>query len=203
MTSYLYLIGFWALFGLSHSLLAADWWKARVARFSGVYFRYYRLVYSFIALLLLVFIVVYELRLPVYWLWQSPGLLMIAASIPAFAGLLIMGICIRRYFFYLSGIDVLFPARQASMGLATGGLHRYVRHPLYFGTLLTLWSFFVLFPADHYLVTCCMVTLYTWLGAVLEERKLRREFGEAYAAYQRRVPMMLPFRFGLKPGGVD
>ncbi len=197
MNSYLYLIGLWVLFGLSHSLLAAEWWKGRVASVSGVYFRYYRLVYSFIALLLLVVIVFYELQLTAHWLWRTPLALQILAGLFAFAGLVIMGICIRRYFFFLSGIDVLFPASKASMGLATGGLNRYVRHPLYFGTLLAMWSFFVLLPATHYLVTCCMVTLYTWLGAVLEEKKLRKEFGEAYAAYQRRVPMLVPFRMRL------
>lgn len=193
MNSYLYLIGLWVLFGLSHSLLAAEWWKGRVASVAGVYFRYYRLVYSFIALLLLVVIIVYELSLPVDWLWRTSTVLLIVAGTGALAGLVIMGICIRRYFFFLSGIDVLFPASKVSMGLATGGLNRYVRHPLYFGTLLALWSFFVLLPDTHYLVTCCMVTLYTWLGAVLEEKKLRNEFGEAYAEYQRRVPMLVPF----------
>jgi protein-S-isoprenylcysteine O-methyltransferase Ste14 len=197
MNSYLLLILLWVLFGLSHSLLAAEWWKGWVASVTGVYFRYYRLIYSFIALFLLVVIVVYELQLPANWLWRTSSVLLIVFGVPALAGLLIMGICIRRYFFYLSGIDVLFPAKQASMGLATGGLNRYVRHPLYFGTLLAMWSFFVLLPAMHYLVTCCMVTVYTWLGAVLEEKKLRKEFGEEYTDYQRRVPMLIPFKMKL------
>jgi protein-S-isoprenylcysteine O-methyltransferase Ste14 len=193
MASYWYLIALWVFFGLTHSLLAAEWWKRWVASQSGVYFRYYRLVYSFIALFLLIAIILYELHLPVTWLWRTPLAFQIIAGIAALAGLLIMGICIRRYFFYLSGIDVLFPPRQATMGLATGGLNRYVRHPLYFGTLLTLWSFFVLFPAVHYLITCCMITLYTWIGTICEEKKLRKEFGDAYADYQRRVPMLFPW----------
>lgn len=195
MAPYLYLIILWVFFGLTHSLLAAEWWKRWVARKTGVYFRYYRLIYSFIALFLLITIVIYELHLPVTWLWRTPLALQIVASIMALGGLIIMGICIRRYFFYLSGIDVLFPQKQATMGLATGGLNRYVRHPLYFGTLLALWSFFLLFPDLHYLITCSMITLYTWIGTLWEEKKLRKEFGEEYAAYQKKVPMLVPFRW--------
>lgn len=194
MTPYLYLVALWIGFGLTHSLLAAAWWKRWVARNTGVFFRYYRLLYSLFAFLLLVAIIIYELQLPPRWLWRMPLVLQLIAGIPALAGLVIMGICIRRYFFYLSGIDVLFPQRATTAQLVTGGLNRYVRHPLYFGTLLALWSFFFIFPDLHYLITCSMITLYTWVGTIWEEKKLRAEFGEAYAAYQQAVPMLLPFR---------
>lgn len=194
MASYLYLVALWLFFGLTHSLLATEWWKRWMASLLGRYFRYYRLGYSFFAFGLLAFIIFYELRLPPRWLWQPPLYLQAVLSLPALAGLLIMGACIRRYFFYLSGIDVLFRHTTSSIGLVTNGLHRYVRHPLYFGTLLTLWSFFFLFPELGYLITCILATLYTWIGALWEEQKLRREFGDAYVAYQRRVPMLIPFR---------
>jgi methanethiol S-methyltransferase len=194
MIPYLYLIGLWVFFGLTHSLLAAAWWKGWVARNTGMFFRYYRLLYSLFAFLLLVVIVVYELQLPSRWLWRMPLALQLIAVIPALAGLVIMGICIRRYFFYLSGIDVLFPQRETAIQLVTGGLNRYVRHPLYFGTLLALWSFFLIFPELSYLITCSSITVYTWIGTLWEEKKLQKEFGAAYRAYQQQVPMLLPFR---------
>lgn len=192
MIPHLYLAALWVFFGLTHSLLAAEWWKRWVERKAGIYFQYYRLLYSFIALFLLVAIIIYELHLPITWLWQTPLILQIAGAVLALTGLIIMGICIRRYFFYLSGIDVLFPQKQSTMGLATGGLNQYVRHPLYFGTLLALWSFFLLFPDLSYLITCCMITVYTWIGTLWEEKKLKAVFGEEYAAYQKRVPMLIP-----------
>ncbi|AXY75229.1 isoprenylcysteine carboxylmethyltransferase family protein [Paraflavitalea soli] len=194
MTAYLYLTGLWGLFGLTHSLLAATWWKDWVARSMGVFFRYYRLLYSLFALLLLVTIVIYELQIRSYWLWHMPLGLQLLAGIPALAGLVIMGICIRRYFFYLSGIDVLYPRRKTTAQLVTSGLNRYVRHPLYFGTLLALWSFFLVFPELGYLITCLSITVYTWIGTLWEEKKLQQEFGAAYRAYQQSVPMLIPFR---------
>jgi protein-S-isoprenylcysteine O-methyltransferase Ste14 len=36
------------------------------------------------------------------------------------------------------------------------------------------------------------LTAYLYLGSLFEERRLRVEFGEAYADYQRRVPRMIP-----------
>jgi protein-S-isoprenylcysteine O-methyltransferase Ste14 len=193
MMPYLYLIVLWLFFGLAHSLLATDWWKQWVQRKTGSYFRYYRLLYSFIALLLLVLIVVYHGQVPVVRLWQSIPLLQLAGVLLLAAGLFIMGLCIRKYFFDMSGIAVLFPQKTSSLSLETGGLHRFVRHPLYFGTLLAAWAFLLVFPLLSYLVSCVMMTIYTCVGVIFEERKLREIFGEEYKTYQQRVPMLIPF----------
>lgn len=160
----------------------------------GRYYPYYRLSYSLFSLGLLVIIIVYEGSLPVSWLWKPSLVAQLIAAIPAITGLLIMAYCIRRYFFYLSGIDVLLPARQRSGGLETGGLHRFVRHPLYFGTLLTVWSCWLIWPGMAYGISCVMITLYTVIGTVWEERKLVKEFGAAYSRYQQEVPMLLPVK---------
>ena len=37
------------------------------------------------------------------------------------------------------------------------------------------------------------VTLYFWIGSIFEERKLVREFGDAYRAHQARVPRLFPW----------
>lgn len=192
MMPYLYLILLWLLFGLSHSLLATDWWKQWVQRKTGIYFRYYRLLYSFTAFLLLVVIIVYHWQIPVVWLWTVPVWLLLAGSLLLLVGILIMSVSIRKYFFDLSGIAVLFPQKKSSISLETGGMHRFVRHPLYFGTLLSTWAFLLVLPMMSYLVSCVMMTLYTCVGVVFEERKLRRTFGEEYRRYQERVPMLIP-----------
>jgi len=66
--------------------------------------------------------------------------------------------------------------------LELGGLHRYIRHPLYLGTLLVVWSLFLFFPSLSNVLACFMITAYTLAGIRLEERKLLQEFGEDYAA---------------------
>lgn len=191
---YGYLIAWWALFGITHSVFAATWWKRRVQSLLGNYYPYYRLSYSLFAFGLLAFIILFELRIPAVWLWYPTLAGQLIAGIPAIGGILIMAYCIRKYFYYLSGIDVLVPAKRSQGGLETGGLHRYVRHPLYFGTLLTVWSCWFIWPELAYGITCAMITLYTIIGTVWEERKLRQEYGTVYKAYQQRVPMLWPLR---------
>jgi len=42
-------------------------------------------------------------------------------------------------------------------------------------------------------------TIYVLVGAYFEERKLLRDFGEAYAEYKRKTPMLVPgLAFGRK-----
>jgi methanethiol S-methyltransferase len=75
---------------------------------------------------------------------------------------------------------------------ATPNLYRVVRHPLYLGMLLLFW----VTPAmthDHLLFAEVM-TAYILLGAALEEEQLVRRYGDAYRAYRREVPMLLPWR---------
>jgi protein-S-isoprenylcysteine O-methyltransferase Ste14 len=75
--------------------------------------------------------------------------------------------------------------------IMTGGLYRYIRHPLYTAGLVFIW----LTPAMtlNRLVLYFSLTLYIMIGAYFEERKLLREFGSDYYEYQARTPMLVPF----------
>lgn len=118
----------------------------------------------------------------------------IIAGILVIAGVAIMLVCIRKYFFYLSGIDALLD-KSAPAVLQLDGMHQYVRHPLYFGTLLFAWAVFFWDPYMNNLVSCICITLYTWIGTWFEEKKLLREYGEAYREYRQKVPALLPHLF--------
>jgi protein-S-isoprenylcysteine O-methyltransferase Ste14 len=96
----------------------------------------------------------------------------------------------------------LFGLRQAGMRRGGGAdskpefrtplLYRYVRHPLYFGLLLTFWSVPTM-TAGHLLFSASM-TGYTLVGVWFEERDLIRQFGDAYRRYREQVGMLLPWR---------
>ena len=115
----------------------------------------------------------------------------IMAGILVIVGVAIMLVCIRKYFFYLSGLDTLLE-KSAPAVLQLDGLHQYVRHPLYFGTLLFAWAVFLGYPYMNNLVSCICITLYTWIGMWFEEKKLLLEYGDAYSDYRERVPALLP-----------
>jgi protein-S-isoprenylcysteine O-methyltransferase Ste14 len=79
---------------------------------------------------------------------------------------------------------------ERSGALVIHGLYKIVRHPLYTFSLLFLW----LTPtvSQNSLTVYIGSTLYILIGAYFEERKLLREFGEAYANYQKSTSMLIP-----------
>lgn len=102
-----------------------------------------------------------------------------------------MIISIIKYFKLLSGVRSLYQP-QPSMHLKLDGIHKYVRHPLYLGTLLFIWGLFFLFPLLNNLIAVVIINLYVLIGVPLEEKKLLKEFGNEYAEYKKQVPRLLP-----------
>lgn len=181
----------WLLFGILHSVLAASWWKRRMEQWLGPHYKFYHFSYSVFALITLAGVLVFQAFLPSELLYVAPVWVKLLLCLPLLAGLVIMGVLIRKYFFSLSGISVFYK-EQAPAALELGGVHQYVRHPLYSGTLLFIWSVFFIYPYTKNLVACLVITLYTVWGARLEEKKLVAQFGEKYQAYKKRVPMLIP-----------
>ena len=68
--------------------------------------------------------------------------------------------------------------------------YRIVRHPLQLGILLAVFAVPVM-TGDGLIFAGTMLA-YILIGLRFEERALLREFGDNYAAYRRRVPMLVP-----------
>jgi protein-S-isoprenylcysteine O-methyltransferase Ste14 len=80
----------------------------------------------------------------------------------------------------------------------TRAFYRLVRHPLMLGFLIAFWS-----APDMslgHLLFALMTTGYILVAVtLLEERDLLAQFGDTYRAYQRDVPMLLPWRLPRTP----
>jgi len=79
-----------------------------------------------------------------------------------------------------------------AMPLTVKGAYRWVRHPLYFFTILMIWSCPVL-TADRLLFNVIW-TVWIIAATMMEERDLLAEFGDEYRSYQTQVPMIIPYR---------
>jgi protein-S-isoprenylcysteine O-methyltransferase Ste14 len=154
-------------------------------------YKYYRPVYSLFATLTLIAILFYQFMIPSNDMLVIPTWMKWMVIPLGMDGLIFMWKSIRKYFYYLSGIDVVVNNPVESK-LETSGLHSWVRHPLYFGTLTVIWCLFVWMPTFANGIACLLITMYIMVGIRLEEKKLIEEFGDAYRIYRQQVSMIVP-----------
>lgn len=76
--------------------------------------------------------------------------------------------------------------------LDTSGVLGMTRHPWYLATMLLIWARQMDVSA---IIVNVILTAYLIVGTYLEEKKLVREFGEKYLAYQKRVSMLVPYKW--------
>jgi protein-S-isoprenylcysteine O-methyltransferase Ste14 len=84
------------------------------------------------------------------------------------------------------------------MPMTVKGAYRWMRHPLYFFMLIMIWSYPEL-TADRLLFNT-LWTVWIIIGTIMEERDLVSSFGEQYRKYQKKVPMIIPYKI---PGSTD
>ena len=84
--------------------------------------------------------------------------------------------------------------RKTDHHVVDTGPYALVRHPIYTGILLAVYATAAAKGSVFGLIGALFFTLSFWVKARLEERWLSQELGaEAYAAYRRSVPMLIPF----------
>lgn len=198
MNPYLTLALLWILWCTLHSLLIS---RPVTGYLSGRHpglFRYYRLFYNAFAVVTLTGVLAYGLTVdgPPVFRWE--GLLRLPQAVLIAAAVVLFAAGGRRY-----DLAQFLGLRQARAENAcatltddceidTRGVLGLVRHPWYTGGILIVWARNLDMAA---VVTNLAICLYFVVGAMLEERKLRAEFGARYEAYQRRVSMFLPFKW--------
>jgi protein-S-isoprenylcysteine O-methyltransferase Ste14 len=184
-------LGLLAVFALQHSGMARPafqrWWVRFVPEAAE---RSTYVLFSSLALLLL-------------WFWQPIG--GVIWSIGDRAGRAVLyavfgagWLIVQASTFQINHVD-LFGLRQVwlhfrgrpytRLRFTTPALYRVVRHPLYVGWLLTFWATPQMTAA--HLVFAAALTAYILAAIRWEERDLAEVHPE-YAAYQRRVPMLIP-----------
>ena len=183
----------WIIFCVLHSVFADSRVKKNFNKLLGRYFVYYRLFYTIFAFLTFGIILFYQFSIFSPLLFSQHSLTTIAGVIIAGSGLIIMIICIKKYFLSLSGLMSLFNTPKAKQELLVNGIHHFLRHPLYLGTFLFIWGLWMIYPYWSLMIANTIITIYTLIGIGFEEKKLEEEYGEPYRNYKKTVPRLIPF----------
>lgn len=180
-----------ALWGLIHSLVASHGFKDFLRRTLGDGFmKFYRLLYNVFAVISIAPVLYLMVVLPNKVLYRIPSpwsYLMLAGQ--GVSALLLFVAVLQTDVLSFVGLRQLVEEEKPGR-LVTGGLYRVVRHPLYTFSLAILW-FSPAVSLNSFIVYASL-TLYILVGIYFEERKLLREFGEAYARYKSVTPMLIP-----------
>jgi protein-S-isoprenylcysteine O-methyltransferase Ste14 len=180
------------IWGTVHTVMAsleAKEWVRRTLGDTGR--RFYRLFYnvfsviSFAPILWLMVVLPDQVlyRIPVPWVYLS------IAGQGAAVVMLIVGVLQTDTLSFV-GLRQLIEGEQRKPQLVTRGLYRWIRHPLYTAGLLFIWLTPVM--SQNSLVVTIAATVYIIVGAIFEERKLKREFDQAYEKYKADTPMLIP-----------
>jgi protein-S-isoprenylcysteine O-methyltransferase Ste14 len=159
--------------------------------------RYYRLIFNVFAVVTFLPILGLAALFPDQILY-APGFpwsaIMVLGELLGIAGLLV-GLYQTDVWEFLGIKQIWQPAGTSSLN--TSGLYRFVRHPLYTAGLIFIW----LLPrmTVNLIIINIGLTLYIVVGAFIEEKKLRLEFGQKYIEYARVTPMLIPFTKWKKP----
>lgn len=188
----------WIFYCTLHSLLAGKALKSAAGRLMGRRSPSYRFFYSLVAIILLIPLLVIHTRIRSPLLFIPPIPVRIAGSALMTAGMAGMAICLQKYLASAEGLRDLF-MEGVKPPLQTGGLHAYVRHPLYLFTFIFLWGFFLFTPTAAVLIANVIIMAYTIIAIRWEEKKLVNMYGREYEEYRRHTPMILPSIRSLVP----
>lgn len=193
------IIVLFALFGVSHSILASNKFKKKLIEQIGDKIAFYRLFYNVSSLI--IFIAVYSLApkpdILIYDLKFPFDLIIFGLQILSIAGLIwsvkyinakeFLGIDqIKRY------LDGNYNTEELDehTKLVIKGPFQYTRHPIYFFS-----SFFlILRPTMEagYLIMLICIIVYFYIGTFYEEKKLVERFGVEYTYYKKNIPRFFP-----------
>ncbi len=188
----------WVLYFILHSTMITLKFKGAVRKRIGNYFKFYRLFYNIIATVLFIPLIIYSASIAesniliwdgnlkiIKWIIKGIGVYLVIAGFSHWNMSNILGIQQIK-------MDITGLFMNASTKLDSSGILGKIRHPVYAGTILLIWTDDM--DITRIIITS-LVTLYFFFGAIIEERKRLIEFNGEYSLYREKVSMLFPAKY--------
>jgi methanethiol S-methyltransferase len=173
--------------------------KNRAQLMFGGFYKYYRIMFNVVSVLLFVFIIRYQFLIEPALVFNDTVILKVAGAVVFFLGLIVLLMAFKAFnlkeFFGIEQLEGEVKDADAEPKLVKSGMYAYVRHPLYFGIIVMLAGALMVLPYYSTLIFVLVTYLYLPVGVSLEEQKLISEFGDAYKQYRKEVKMLIPYIF--------
>jgi protein-S-isoprenylcysteine O-methyltransferase Ste14 len=156
----------------------------------GDAYKWYRLVYTLISLILFIGIMIQAVLIPKTTLISKSDFTDYLGYMLAGFGTIIATKSSKNY--SMKRFLGITPSVESSEELITTGLYAKVRHPLYSGLVLVFLGYFLFSGSLTSVVHLSCLVLYLPFGIYFEEKNLVLQFGEAYQNYKSKVPALIP-----------
>lgn len=183
----------WSAWCILHSILNSEGLIRRSGLLDSAIGRYYRLIYSIVAVitLLIAYWITPNRQEFELWRFQGPALVIVFL---VWAPAVVMFYLTFRFFniwdfLGLTSLGIGRKSGDSSKKLITWGIYGVVRHPQFAAGLMTLWARNL---TDTGLVINIILSLYLIAGARVEETRLLTLYGDQYAQYMKKVPRFVP-----------
>ena len=136
----------------------------------------------------------------VIWIFDSFVLqrsTFLADNIPLVIRLIFLGAALVAAFYLFKSGHVVVTGDQRATEVVSSGAFRYVRHPLYLGSILVYFGFTIATASLFCLALLVVIALFYNYIAGYEEKLLEIKLGQAYIAYQKKTGKWIP-HFGKK-----
>jgi protein-S-isoprenylcysteine O-methyltransferase Ste14 len=185
----------WACWCVIHSLLSSDGFITKALPPGSLIRPFYRLLYS-VGSAISLFGVYWVTPRDGMFLWKWNGPLIVVQALVWVIALAIGYLSFRLIsiseFLGFRALGIGRNRREFSDRLITSGIYGEIRNPLFLAGLLLLWTRNL---TRSGLVINIILSLYLFIGARIEEKRLLRKFGDEYFKYMSRVPRFIPRRF--------
>lgn len=188
----------WTAWCTVHSVLISVRVIEHLRHHPGGVFRYYRIFYNGVSVITLIPVALYTYSLQTEPLFGWEGPLRTIQLLLLFISFLLFISGMRHYdILQFLGIRQIRQLNSCmtlteNCGLDTTGILGVMRHPWYLGGMILVWARNLDISA---ILTNTIITGYFVIGAFLEERKLKIQFGKTYTEYQKRVSMFFPYKW--------
>jgi len=191
---YLILIILWVSFYFLHSLLASLNIKRKIKGWMGNSYIWYRLLYTVFSIVFIFVVLVFSTSFDqISILTKNPTTTYLGYMLASFGTIIIVRSFksfSKKRFVGLEPHDDLEQHEE----FIVSGLHAYVRHPIYSGTILIFLGFFFFEPTLSSVIHLFMLFMYLPFGIHYEEKKLIAIHGEKYIQYKKTVSSLIPMK---------
>lgn len=179
----------WIFYLALHSVFATEQVRAAIMNNSKLSERQYRIAYNLFNFIYLLIVLIVLFKTESNNLFAPPQFLKIIGIVFAVCGLGLMVYSLKHY----QLAQFIGMKETVNMKLNTTGLNKFVRHPLYAGTILFVTSICTNWPLTINWIFLILMIVYIIIGIEMEEKKLIKTFGKEYALYRERTKKLIPF----------